>query len=501
MTINIPDWASDFGEKPDQTTQNIWSNRLAEYEHNRYYFDGDVFDERWTVEVTEEGGRAPLKYPAGLNIVKMMCLAQADSFYGEWEDTPFLYGVRNDMEVTATDREGMKLAAQILSDNAPSSLFWEAELHRNLYGGAVIKATGDNTKEAKIGWQEIPIESFYPVWNPTDKDDLLKVTYITYITKEQAKLRFGFEKKAGGSDDVVVYREEWTKDKYDTYLDKQRISQYSGINPYGLVPFVYIPRFRSTDWYGDSLPASIIPTQDEINIQTSNIGDGLTYNTHPIRWGYNLPQGFRPDTGPDAFLDLGKSIGGNPPTLGVLETEHAIRPEAMNYINFLYDWTRVSEFAPPVVFGEDSSGSQRSGITLEIRMWPLLKAIRRSRTYHTTGIVKLLKLSSAILSQKGIEGIPTRAIASIGTGRIVPKYFPLLPRDIAAAVDQVVKLRSLQVPGISLETSQSVLGRGSGEVDRIIAEIPKMKAVLDKLAPEKEPAVDKGNTEPEQQEE
>ena len=44
----------------------------------------------------------------------------------------------------------------------------------------------------------------------------------------------------------------------------------------------------------------------------------------------------------------------------------------------------------------------------------------------------------------------------------------ILPKDHQATVDEVVKLFSTNPPSISLETSQKILGRGVGEVDRIM---------------------------------
>jgi hypothetical protein len=45
-----------------------------------------------------------------------------------------------------------------------------------------------------------------------------------------------------------------------------------------------------------------------------------------------------------------------------------------------------------------------------------------------------------------------------------------MPRDQAAAVDEVVKLMSVKSgPQISMETAQEVLGRSTAEVTRILA--------------------------------
>ena len=45
----------------------------------------DIFKEKVPVESDIEGD-PPLMFPVGLNLVKMLCLAQADTLFGEWED-------------------------------------------------------------------------------------------------------------------------------------------------------------------------------------------------------------------------------------------------------------------------------------------------------------------------------------------------------------------------------------------------------------------------------
>jgi hypothetical protein len=144
-------------------------------------------------------------------------------------------------------------------------------------------------------------------------------------------------------------------------------------------------------------------------------------------------------------------------------------PEAaFKHIQFVYDWVRTSSFAPPIAFGEDNGGGQRSGVTLEIRLWPLLKAVRRSRSYLTTGLMRATRITGRILSQKKFSDVDKRVIQGLLEGDLTTQYHHVLPRDQAAVVDEVVKLLSTNPPAISLETSQEILGRGMSEVTRII---------------------------------
>ena len=70
-----------------------------------------------------------------------------------------------------------------------------------------------------------------------------------------------------------------------------------------------------------------------------------------------------------------------------------------------------------------------------------------------------------ILKQKKLR---TDALAPILDSRLTPAFYEILPRDHAQIVDEIVKLMSLPVPQVSMETAQKMLGRGPGEVARIL---------------------------------
>ena len=219
-------------------------------------------------------------------------------------------------------------------------------------------------------------------------------------------------------------------------------------------------------------------------MRLADLGDAINYNAHPIRWGFNLPRSFDSNNfpiGPEAFWDLGRVLGNNPePTVGLLEAKNPVPEPAFKFVEFIYDWSRTSAFAPPIAFGEDTGGGQRSGRTLEIRMWPLLRATRRSRGYMANGLKRIMAISARILEQKQFPNISQHELARSVDGTVVPDFWPLMPKDQAATVDEVVKLLSTVPPAISLVTAQVLLGRGPAEVERIMEMIedPKIKEFL-----------------------
>lgn len=466
MAIDFPDY-SDLGlGHIGERTRYSWDYALMNCERSRYYFDGDVFQERVEMDGVPSD-QAPLMFPVGLNLVKMLCIAQADSVFGEFDSLPVQFGVRQDQTLSSSDVAAIDLAHTILEQSNAPSLLWEHELERNVYGGGALRILPSLSTPGHIKWMRVRREAFFPIWDPDDPNELLEVFVITFMSAEQAFAKYRLE----ASGDMVRRVEHWTRFKFEIYLDKKMVD--SGPNPWLVVPYVYTPRLRFSSWFGDALAPEIVPVQDELNMRVADLGEAINYNAHPVRWGLNLPRDFNADNfplAPNAMWNLGRALGSSPPPeVGMLEAKNPVPQGVLDHINFLYDWTRTSSFAPPIAFGDDDGGGQRSGVTLEIRMWPLIKAIRRSRGYLDASLRKALNISAIMLSQKDFPDVPRRAIASILNGNIVPQFHSIMPRDQAAIVDEVLKLLTTDPPAISLETAQSILGRGAGEVDRIKA--------------------------------
>jgi hypothetical protein len=463
--IYFPEW-SDLGNT-SQLSRGMWEEMQARIQHYRDYYNGSVFQEK--VPVEDPTSEAPLLYPAGMNIIKMIVQAQADALFGEYEDDIITFEPVGEETVDPAMQDAIKLLQGIARNSNLNAKLWEAALDREIYGGTAFKVTPMLKRGDVIRWSKVPLEGFYPVWDPDEEDNLLEVFVALEMTREQAKARYGY----AGDKERVLRVEHWTPEYYTNKLDGIEIAGYSGANPWGFVPFVYIPRIRTDNWWGDPLTEDLIAPQNELNARIADIGEAINYNAHPTRWGINLPRSFKVDNfplGPNAFWDLGRSIGSMPePQVGVLEIKNPVPAEVFTFVDFLYDWTRVSSFLPPIAFGQDNGGGQRSGDTLEIRMWSMVKAIHRSRAYMTSGLRRLIWMTSQILRQKRLMDVSTRAVTRLADGLIVPHYGSVLPRDHQATVDEVVKLMTTTPPNISIETAQKILGRGPGEIEKITA--------------------------------
>lgn len=466
MILQLPDW-SDISRVSDQT-RSSWLNEMAIRQRYRDYFDGSVFKEKIPPE--HQAGDSDVElYPVGLNLVKMMCIAMADSLFGEWEEEIVTFQTRQSLLGDDTDKEAIALLSGILAQSNANTALWEVDLDRNIYGGAPIQIYPKMKEGDLIRWNRVPLDTFFPIWDPEDPDELMEVYIVTAMTREQAKQKYRYD---GAQTAPLIYRvEHWTKSGYETKLDGTRIDKYSGVNPWGFIPFEYIPRMRSNVWWGDSLTEDLIRVQDELNGRIADMGEAINYNAHPIKTGTNLPRTFNSDNypiGPNELWDLGRAWKDAPePRIDVIEIKNPIPTGAFDFMSFLYDWSMTSSSTPPIAFGIDSGGSQRSGITLEIRMWPLIKAIRRSRAYMGKGLIRAAKKTALMLQQKKLSSVPVRPLDRILAGNIVPYFASIMPRDQAKVVDEVTKRLSTNPPTISLPTAVKKLGDNAGENDRI----------------------------------
>lgn len=477
----FPNYA-DLGTNISRDLQYTWQEHLERVAGYRHYYSGDIFQEKTPPDAPPE--EQILAYPVGLNLVKMLCLAQTDAMFGECDEKNLVM-FSQDTEDDPSE-EAVKFISGIFKNSNLNSSLWEAELDRNVYGGAVFKIIPSIEKKGFIRWQKVPVDSFYPVFDPDDPNELLEVYVVTSMSREQARIRYGIST----NEETVTRVEHWTLSSYENKIDGMVISAYSGRNPWGFIPFVYIPRVRTSNYYGDAMTPEIIPAQDELNMRLADIGEAVNYNAHPVRWGFNISKAFKSENfpvGPNEFWDLGRVIGNSPePKLGILEAQHAVKPEVFTYLSFVYDWARFSNFAPPIVFGQDD-GSQRSGETLQIRMMPLVRAVRRSRIYLTEALYQIVSYTGRILTQKQFPGISKQAIDVMINRAIHPVYAETLPKDHQQVVDEVVKLLSTEPKAISLETAQRVLGRDINEVEKI-----KNMLDDDKLIPEEKSTQNNG---------
>ncbi len=455
--MEFPEW-SDLGGKTSTATQGDWAAELQRVQRYDHYYSGRVFEEYLEKERPQDPD-IPL-FPAGINLVKIIVMALTDAMFGDWSDLPIQFSSTGTEQSDSSDAAAIDLATEILRASG-GQVLWEAELDRNRYGGCAMRATATNTYPF-VRWSRVYRDAFFPVWDPEDPDNLLEVWAITRMTADQARAKFPRAEFASTGDNAI-YAEHITPLKHETFLNGTVLQR--SVNRFGVVPFAYIPRMRTSLWWGDAVTEDLIAPQDEINMRVADVGDISADSAHPIIWGVNLPRGFDRDNyprGSNKLWDLGRTVGEFEPKVGTVEVGGNVLPAVLQHIEFLERMAYAISQTPAIAFGSDNGGGQRSGDTLEIRLRPLVAGVSRSRLYMNSGIRRLLRVTAALYKSREMPGIPRRAVEHLA--KLQPAYADILPRRRPEIVDEIVKLLSTDPPAISLETAIKWLGLNVREV-------------------------------------
>jgi len=215
---------------------------------------------------------------------------------------------------------------------------------------------------------------------------------------------------------------------------------FSGSNPFGFVPIVYIPHQRTGKFYGESLISeAAIGITREINLRTADAGDATNDQSHSVLVTRNVrgtPQLMKLGNGVNV-INLGgsQSISGSdqqPDMFAV--TRSSITQPMLDLNNELRNDIRKELFVPAIAEGDTGVGSQRSAVTLVVQMWPLTSHVKAERAYWSTGLTAFNKMILKILAAKGEYNIKEEHTSI----RIKNKWSPILPRDREAFVQELV---------------------------------------------------------------
>jgi hypothetical protein len=425
-----------------ELTNPQWQKALRNYHEADRYFYGDIFEEM----SQDSGGLSPEPlYPLRINLVKMMVLLHAYTLFGQWEDRV--------IEWNSEDEKAIELIESVWGENDGDVKMAECAISCMLYGGAILKVVPDPEYVNRVRIEAIPPHFFFPRWHPGDINRLLEVTIAFQVTHAEARLAYGVD--LGGNDhSTTLYMEKWSPRRYEVSVGGNVLERYSGVNPIDVIPFVYIPRLRSVgEFFGVSVANDLTGLQNELNLRLADIGDRINYNAHPIYYVANFT-GKTKDlvVGQDEIWNLGMGINGMRPEAGVIEPRNE-PSSSFQYIQFLLDLSRMSALVPPVAFGEDE-GSQRSGLTLTLRMWPLVQQTKWTRIYWVNMLTKVNRYILRILRifQEGVPEVDVK-----------PRLAPILPRDRDQLIREITSLWNSRLPLITPEKALRRMGESGVE--------------------------------------
>jgi hypothetical protein len=476
-------------------------------------FPGDEFQARNTIyteaerwlngsaleETVQVGDKDVEKYPVRINPIPSIVLKHTCALFGETnqDDRPLVYP--RVLAKDKSEREAAKFAEDVLHkfwwESNGRSLQFENGMMSQVYGGCVFRLVYDPTDPLR----SIPIyvdnpHPKYFVGRPSASDmmRLQECWIIKPVNMEEAKLNgvdpSTFVDEIGWQIDYytpTIYRVTINGQPIRRQIDGQWIDP-GGVNPWGFVPVVYIPHVRQgTSFYGDNAFTIALGLIKELNRRVADYGDAVSVDSHSYVGMRNVNGAPKvQQIAPNLFavnVGSGTNITGEGNDPDIFEIQKPSASEPMHTLNEeLRDEIRRHVYVPKVADGEDE-GSQRSGLTLAMRMWPLTSHIGAERIFWSSGLDLLNRMALAMLRIKGEAGI-TEKHQGLG---LKQNWAPILPRDREMIVNETVSRMGAKLGG-----PKHLMGM-LGDVDDIEEEwneiVDAAKEITEVTAPPKPP--------------
>lgn len=448
-------------------------------QQSRYYTYWDLYTGMiWTTpdpKRVDSQGNPALRFPLQINYAKTICNIHNAVLWGEVRDNSLPLaphrvkprrkaGQKKPPKSAYTSAEDMEIFLnEVWMQNDGRSLQQEGGAIQQFLGGIVYRVSwqpDDPELRHQIRIEMVIPDFFMPVWNTARPNELLECYVVYRLPAREAFIKYGYQ-----SDGAVgpLYVEHWTKDSVSITLDGEpvsvkfdgeRITYKNYPNPFGVVPFVYIPREKSGDFYGMSVLEDLTGLMMELNSRLADLGDILRDYAKTEVYVRNL-------SGPTKTQDIGTSrpavnLGQTVPGSNHEPDAFRIDPPNMplglfNFPGFLNNQLMRDSSIPAVAFGEDE-GSQRSALTLAFRMFPLINRVRGVRTHWTTAMNRIAFIIHKIASTKGINGITQ---AHWDENDFSVNWSPMLLRD--SEIDLNTAVLSAQSQFMSPQTAMEFL--------------------------------------------
>ena len=446
-------------QSQDNFPYTEWTAQKVYYDEYRLWYTGEALTE--TVLDTATGNRID-KYPIKINPLKGTCAKHAAVLFGLTVDSMHLGGVpvsfapAVDKEKRVRALEVAEVIHKILSKSNAGATFITNGISSQYLGGCVFSARWrpDLDENGRIEISIPSADELVAIPDGTDYTTLKEAWIVREISYIEARSYFPDIPK---ENTIFYYTEHWTPTEYEIAINGVTV-QFNGVpakgpNPFGVVPIVYIPHIRDRKMLGKSLITDAVKGLiKEMNLRFADIGDAVSDDSHSYVAARNIAGNIKltPLADGRKILDLGSGSGignGDNPDLFAVKAQSASEP-MLKFAEELDKYYRREVDHPSVADGEDQ-GSQRSSLTLNTRMWPLVSHVELERSYWTIGLLSLAKIILKMCLIKGLDGITKDDLKT----DFLVKWPPMLPRDREVLVNEIA-IRSTHNMG----TTQHLMG-------------------------------------------
>jgi len=421
-----------------------YKKQVSLYREWEGWYTGQKLEET----VVDQGEEIEL-YPARINPLPGAALKHAHTLFGEMIDDgaplvspKFVKTAKFTEKMVADVEEALRT---IWSDSAGRTTQYTNGLISQIYGGAIFKADylpQDKTRSYPIKISKIHPLNFMGILYPDEEFRLSEAWYVKNVSAETAKM-YGVQV---ADEEVGLWVEYWNPEEHSVKINGTAIRRsYNGVmksfdgkNSFGEVPVVYIAHERTNGLWGTSMIHPLIGMVREINARAADYGDAVSDDSHETFAIRNSSNPRMINVGGKRLLDLGSNqsaVGMNSGDPDVFSFSDAKASAPMSQIvDDLYDHFRREAYIPKVADGEDE-GSQRSGLTLAFRMWPLTSHVSTERILWTSGLNHFTKVILRFMKERKLAGV-TEEMAK---ATIRQEWLPMMPRDREAMVNEAVQ--------------------------------------------------------------
>lgn len=475
---------------PERQAQPKLDWYMEQYPVWRSLFEGTALEEKLSAmkDLSADTDQEDYRWPVRFNLIKSYCLLYAGLLWGRGttgKDANKLFDVRIDPKVPGRPGPDSFSQAERLKDYL--DYFWAHQFQvirpnsaiQQWAGGCIIKAHWNPYSPSSVygvQLQTVQPEHFYPVWNPTNFEELLAAKVKFSVSQIVAKEIYGMtdaELAEYAEKDGVRVEEHWDRREYAVVLGRGRkgpkdpgviakirgpngkVEELAGpnldINPrtgLGVIPLTYIPRIRVGSFFGLSLAYDLEGTQQELNKTLADFGDALTRGAHP-------PFGISDYRGPGSkknepvimlprsgALNMGMTSPDRQPPKVHEFPEPTVPPETGNFTDRLLALSEVSSGLTAAARGASDSG--KSGVAMAMELLPTTNMIDWERSHWSAGITGPQGINEILAAmwysrKDSVPNLPTIDEGMFHLRQHLD-YRPVMPRDRAEIIDEVVRL-------------------------------------------------------------
>jgi hypothetical protein len=453
---------------PPNFPTHLWTEQAQRYRAFWDWFDGTALNvERGRTE----SGEVLLKYPLQINPIRAFSRKFASLLFGEISDNPSLlvkpvaqprttyYGPVPPDEAKDLADFLQAILIEIWEQSNGRSILMENATLSQFLGGCYFMTEFVPTREdlaIPVVIRMVKPDFVLPIWNPDNYYDLLESWMIFRISSAMAEINYGIKANAKSQTPWMIYAEHWTRSGMSVMLDGeplrvtkqhklgQTVVDYgNNSNPFGFVPFVYIPRLREGNFYGPSIVPDLEGVTLEYNARLADMGDVIHSTADPKWFGRNI-QGSTQlkqfDNGSwYTYLGTENPSIKNPPEIW-REDPPDFSDTMTKFAEMLWKQMMHDGALSPIMLGLDES-SQRSSLSLALKMLPSTQMARAQRNHWHEGLTQICRQALNMLALKkvviGGRTVPPDWERKI---RITQDWQPMIPRDREQQVNENVWL-------------------------------------------------------------